>query len=151
MLRIKFGAREWLFDETAPRMMGELVALKEMGVRPDEVGALLKRLATAGGEATTEQRMAVAEAAAQLAYLAAVREDHTLRWREFVWSIPLDDLRAFDVAPAELPASMLRPASFSDDGEEPASAAPAPVAEAFAAAVSPAPKRKSRAKKAAAS
>lgn len=100
MLRIKFGDRQWRFDETAPMTMGDIIAMREMGLEPDRFEIMLSRV---GGVAGDPSRLSdldgleLAQNIAQLAYIAAVREDHQLRWRDFVWSIPLDDLQAFDL------------------------------------------------------
>lgn len=99
MLRITFGSRTWRLDETAELTMGDIVALREMGVSPDRFGILLDRLS--GVKDTADMSAAdlleLAESAAQIAYLAAVREDHSLAWRDFVWSLPMNDLQAFDL------------------------------------------------------
>jgi len=98
MLRVKFGGREWQLDDAAPLTMGDIVALREMGVTPDRFGVLLHRLAGVKTEDMSgADLLELAESAAQIAYLAAVREDHSLKWRDFVWSLPMDDLGAFDL------------------------------------------------------
>lgn len=140
MLRIKFGEREWQFDETAALTMGEVVVLREMGVAPAQFGQLLSRIGTrTGRDLSGPERIELAESCAQLAFLAAVREDHSLRWRDFVWTIPLDALRMFDVVANE-------PAEKAAVATSPVSSVGAALAEATSAKPRPKAPRKTRAK-----
>lgn len=101
MLTIKFGDREWKLDTAAPYSIGDLAAMREMGVSPNRMAELFGQLGAALGSPNKNQMLEMALLAAQVAYLAAVREDHDLRWRDFVWSIPLDDLGAFSITGGE--------------------------------------------------
>lgn len=102
MLKVKFGERVWQLDETAALTMGDLVALREMGVSPSRFEVMLNRLNGVDmTNAPESDLLELATAAAQTAYLAAVREDHSLSWRDFAWSLPMDDLQAFEIDSGE--------------------------------------------------
>ena len=105
MLRIKFGAREWHYDEAAPLSMGEIVMLREMGSDPATFGDTLTRLGEmASADISVSEGVELAEALAKVAFLAEVRENHDARWRDFIWTISLDDLQAFEISNDEAPA-----------------------------------------------
>jgi hypothetical protein len=98
LIRLKLGDRTLDFDEKRALSAGDLVAIREMGVDPDRWETLITRV---GGTATerlrTGQYAELAEALIQIGYLASVRDDHDLRWREFIWSLPLADVQEWNV------------------------------------------------------
>ena len=114
MIRIHVADRTFDFDETRPLAMGDYVAIREMGVDPNRWASLVDRLkADDPAQLTGEQSLELGEALIQLAYLAAVRKDHALTWREFIWTVPLAGAAArFEVvedAPVAEPKPALKP------------------------------------------
>jgi len=92
MLRLTLGDKVYDYDDAQPLTAGDLVALREMGADPEKWVAMTDWLADGQvkGELSQGQYVEMAEALIQVAYLAAVRADHSLTWREFIWTLPLD-------------------------------------------------------------
>lgn len=98
MIRLKLGERTLEYDEKRPLSAGDLVAIREMGADPDRWAGMVDWLSeNAAARLRTSQYMELAEALIQVGYLAAVRVDHELRWREFIWSLPIADADKWDV------------------------------------------------------
>lgn len=98
MIRLKLGAHTLEYDEKRPLSAGDLVAIREMGADPERwVGMVGWLSENAADRLRTSQYMELAEALIQVGYLAAVRADHDLRWREFIWSLPIADADQWDV------------------------------------------------------
>jgi len=98
LIRLKLGERTLEFDEKRPLSAGDLVAIREMGADPERWIGMVDWLGKeAADRLRTGQYMELAEALIQVAYLAAVRVDHELRWREFIWSMPVADMNQWDV------------------------------------------------------
>lgn len=92
MIRLKLGERTLEYDEKRPLSAGDLVAIREMGADPERWVGMVERLGVNASERLrTAQYMELAEALIQVGYLAAVRVDHDVRWREFIWSLPIAD------------------------------------------------------------
>ena len=100
MIRAQFGDRVFEFDETQKMTMGDLVAVREMGVDLDRWVNMVERLRGVDVDTSANVQLELFEVAAQVAYLAAVRKDHSLTWREFVWTVAPEDLRALEMADA---------------------------------------------------
>lgn len=93
-----FAGRTYDYDEKAPLSAGDLIAIREMGADPERWAAMVDWVRADGTtHLTGSQYTQAAEALIQLAYLAAVRADHELRWREFIWSLPIDDVKNWNV------------------------------------------------------
>lgn len=98
MIRLKLGDRTLEYDEKRPLSAGDLVAIREMGADPDRWAGMVGWLSeNAADRLRTAQYMELAEALIQVGYLAAVRVDHDLRWREFIWALPIADADKWDV------------------------------------------------------
>lgn len=114
MIRLKLGERTLEYDEKRPLSAGDLVAIREMGADPDRWVGMVEWLGDNAAQLRTAQYMELAEALIQVGYLAAVRADHELRWREFIWSLPIADADKWDVEvvkeqSAAAPASKVKP------------------------------------------
>lgn len=111
MIRIQFGERTFGYDEKAPLSMGDVVAMREMGVDPERWASMVDRIKVGKDDVLrTADAMELAETMIQFAYLAGVRQDHNLSWREFIWSVPIDDFRGFETSDApEPPADAIGP------------------------------------------
>lgn len=111
MIRLKLGERTLDYDEKRPLSAGDLVAIREMGADPDRWAGMVDWLGVnAADRLRTAQYMELAEALIQVGYLAAVRADHDLRWREFIWSLPIADADKWDVqvVPDQPPAAVAK-------------------------------------------
>jgi hypothetical protein len=53
--------------------------------------------------------MELAETLLQVAYVAAVRADHALSWRAFIWTVPIDDFRGLEIVDVTPPADAIGP------------------------------------------
>jgi len=96
VIRLTLGERVYDYDESAPLSAGDLMAIREMGADPAKwagMSAWLREDGQVAGELTDRQYAEVAESLIQLAYLAAVRADHSVTWREFIWSLPIDNTK----------------------------------------------------------
>lgn len=124
MIRLKLGDRTLEYDEKRPLSAGDLVAIREMGADPDRwVGMVGWLSENAAERLRTAQYMELAEALIQVGYLAAVRVDHELRWREFIWSLPIADADKWDVEvvnDAEVPQAAVKPGKRSRKPATPA-------------------------------
>jgi hypothetical protein len=99
---MKFADRTYDYDDKAPLSAGDLIALREMGADPERWVAMVDWVGADGkAQLTSEQYAQAAEALIQIAYLAGVRKDHDLRWRDFIWSLPLDDMSKWSVEVVE--------------------------------------------------
>jgi hypothetical protein len=99
---MQFAGRTYDYDEKAPLSAGDLIAIREMGADPDRWVAMADWVVDGGkAKLSTAQYSQAAEAVIQLAYLAAVRENHELRWRDFIWSLPIDDVKNWNVTVVE--------------------------------------------------
>lgn len=98
MIRLKLGERTLEYDEKRPLSAGDLVAIREMGADPERWIGMVERLGeNAATRLRTAQYMELAEALIQVGYLAAVRADHDVRWREFIWTLPIADANQWTV------------------------------------------------------
>lgn len=98
VMKFRLSGRLFEFDLGRSMSYGEVWALeREIGLDPDRLARDLQG----------NDRKAQRDALIVLAYLAAVREDHELRWRDFIWSVSPDSLEVVDDEPA--PAAEAEP------------------------------------------
>lgn len=95
---MRIAGREVTFDPDAPLSFGDVYALREVSAA---IGVATDRLISDvnGGDADAR-----GQAVLVMAFLAAARQDHDLRWREFVYAVPIDGVEILGspqpVAPA---------------------------------------------------